>query len=88
MLRFCTFIDLVKCRGLVAAVVGCAETRCAEAETHCAEAETRCAEACCAEAFAGGNAGVSAAIVVVDLGGTVRNVRLQDTVPCIVGKGW
>ena len=74
MLRFCTFIDLVKCRGLVAAVVGCAETR--------------CAEACCAEAFAGGNAGVSAAIVVVDLGGTVRNVRLQDTVPCIVSKGW
>ena len=88
MLRFCTFIDLVKCRGLVAAVVGCAETRCAEAETCCAEAETRCAEDCCAEAFAGGNAGVSAAIVVVDLGGTVRNVRLQDTVPCIVRKGW
>ena len=62
MLRFCTFIDLVKCRGLMAAVVGCAETRCAEAETCCAEAETRCAEACCAEAccaeaFAGGNAG-------------------------------
>ena len=56
MLRFCTFIDLVKCRGLVAAVVGCAETRCAEAETRCAEA---CyAEACCAEAFAGGNAGL------------------------------
>ena len=81
MLRSCTFVDLVKCRGLVAAVVGCAETR-------CAEAETRCAEACCAEAFAGGNAGVSAAIIVVDLGGTVRNVRLQDTVPCIVRKGW
>ena len=74
MLRFCTFIDLVKCRGLVAAVVGCTETR--------------CAEACCAEAFAGGNAGVLAAIVVVDLGGTVRNVRLQDMVPCIVRKGW
>ena len=37
MLRFCTFVDLVKCRGLVAAVVGCAETR--------------RAEACCAEAF-------------------------------------
>ena len=37
MLRFCTFVDLVKCRGLVAAVVGCAET--------CR------AEACCAEAF-------------------------------------
>ena len=55
MLRSCTFVDLVNCRGLVAAVVGCAETRCAEAETRCAEA---CyAEACCAEAFAGGNAG-------------------------------
>ena len=51
MLRSCTFVDLVKCRGLAAAVVGCAETR-------CAEAETRCAEACCAEAFAGGNAGL------------------------------
>ena len=50
MLRSCTFVDLVKCRDLVAAVVGCVETRCAEAET--------CyAEACCAEAFAGGNAG-------------------------------
>ena len=51
MLRSCTFVDLVKCRDLVAAVVGCAETC-------CAEAETRCAEACCAEAFAGGNAGL------------------------------
>ena len=51
MLRFCTFIDLVKWRGLVAAVVGCTEARCAEAETHCAEA-------CCAEAFAGGNVGL------------------------------
>ena len=69
MLRSCTFVDLVKCRGLVAAVVGCAETCRAEAETHCAEA-------CCAEAFAGGNAGVSAAIIVVDLGGTVWDVRL------------
>ena len=78
MLRFCTFVDLVKCRGLVAAVVGCAETCRAKAETRCAEA--CCAEACCAEALA--------AIVVVDLGGTVRNVRLQDTVPCIVRKGW
>ena len=37
MLRSCTFVDLVKCRGLVAAVVGCAEA--------CR------AEACCAEAF-------------------------------------
>ena len=62
----------------MAAVVGCAETCCAEAETRCAEA--CCAEACCAEALA--------AIVVVDLGRTVRNVRLQDTVPCIVSKGW
>ena len=76
MLRSCRFVDLVKCRGLAAAVVGCAKTRCAEAET------------CCAEAFGGRDAGVSAAIVVVDLGGTVRNVRLQDTVPCIVSKGW
>jgi len=81
MLRSCTFVDLVKCRGLVAAVVGCAETC-------CAEAETRCAEACCAEAFGGRDAGVSVAIVVVDLGGTVRNVRLQDAVPCLVSKGW
>ena len=45
MLRSCTFVDLVKCRDLVAAVVGCAETCCAEAATRCAEA------------FAGGNAG-------------------------------
>jgi len=50
MLRSYTFVDLVKCRGLVAAVVGCAETCRAEAETHCAEA-------CCAEALAGGNVG-------------------------------
>ena len=42
MLRSCTFVDLVKCRGLVAAVVG-------RAETCRAEAETYCAEACCAE---------------------------------------
>ena len=47
LLRSCTFVDLVKCRGLVAAVVGCAETCCAEAETRCAEA------------FAGGGGGAS-----------------------------
>jgi len=81
MLLSCRFVDLVKCRGLAAAVVGCVETR-------CAEAETCCAEPCCAEVFGGRDAGVSAAIVVVDLGGTVRDVRLQDTVPCIVRKGW
>jgi len=81
MRRSCRFVDLVKCRGLAAAIVGCAET-------HYAEAETRRAEPCCAEAFGGRDAGVSAAIVVVDLGGTVRDVRLQDTVPCIVRKGW
>ena len=74
MLRSCRFVDLVKCRGLAASVVGCAETR--------------CAEACCAEAFKGDNAGVSAAIVVVDLGRTVLDARLQDMVPCIVSKGW
>ena len=50
LLRSCTFVDLVKCRGLGTAVVGCAETCRAEAETHCAEA-------CCAEALAGGNVG-------------------------------
>ena len=50
MLRSCTFVDSVKYQGLVAAVVGCAETCRAEAETHCAEA-------CCAEALAGGNVG-------------------------------
>ena len=44
MLLSCRFVDLVKCRGLVAAVVGYAETCRAEAETYCAEA-------CCAEAF-------------------------------------
>ena len=81
MLRFYTFVDLVKCRGLAAAVVGCVETR-------CAEAETCCAEPCRAEAFGGRDAGVSVAFVVVDLGRTVRDVRLQDTVPCIVRKGW
>jgi len=81
MLLSCRFVDLVKCRGLATAVVGCVETRCAEAETYCAEP-------CCAEVFGGRDAGVSAAIVVVDLGGTVRDVHLQDTVPCIVRKGW
>lgn len=55
MLRSCTFVDLVKCRGLVAAVVGCVETYRAEAETHCAEA-------CCAEAFSGWQCEVWAAI--------------------------
>ena len=69
MLRSCRFVDLVKCRGLAAAVVGCVETR-------CAEAETCCAEPCCAKVFGGRDAGVSAAIIVVDLGGTVWDVRL------------
>ena len=56
MLRSCTSVDLVKRRGLVAAVVGCAETWRAEAETHYAEA-------CCAEAFSRWQCEVWAAIV-------------------------
>ena len=56
MLRSCTFVDSVKCRGLVAAVVGCAEACRAEAETYCAEA-------CCAEAFSRWQCEAWAAIV-------------------------
>ena len=43
-------------------------------------------EARCAEAFRSDNAGVSAAIVVVDLGGTVRDVRLQRMVPVLSAR--
>ena len=38
------------------------------------------------EAFRSDNAGVSAAVVVVDLGGTVRDVCLQGMVPVLSAR--
>ena len=60
-------------------MVGCVDTRCAEAETCCAEPR-------CAEVFGGRDAGVSAAFVVVNLGRTVRDVRLQGMVPVLSAR--